>query len=307
MSREQAEAIARTLRDSPLDTGGEAVAQRALFAQLMASRPRPADLVVDDIRLGDTPAVRISTGPAEPHRPAVLYFHGGGYAIGTAAETIGLPAQISARNGVTVLSVDYRLAPENPFPAALTDGLDAYRAALGAYGPSRLAVAGESAGGGLALATLLAAGREGLAMPAAAFVMSPWTDLTLSGASVDTKADVDPVLHRAALDLRAREYAGDRPRTDPLVSPVFGDFHGFPPLLVQAGSHECLLDDAVRLAGRAAADDVAVTLDVTPGVHHVFQAVATLLDEADAALQRASEFLSRHLVGAADPAQTLIG
>jgi acetyl esterase/lipase len=144
-------------------------------------------------------------------------------------------------------------------------------------------------------------------MPAAAFVMSPWTDLTLSGASVDTKADVDPVLHRAALDLRAREYAGDRPRTDPLVSPVFGDFHGFPPLLVQAGSHECLLDDAVRLAGRAAADDVAVTLDVTPGVHHVFQAVATLLDEADAALQRASEFLSRHLVGAADPAQTLIG
>jgi acetyl esterase/lipase len=297
MSREQAEAIARTLRDSPLDAGGEAVDQRARFTQLMASRPRPAELVTDDIRLGGTPAVRISAGPAKPDRPAVLYFHGGGYAVGTAAETIGLPGQIAARTGVTVLSVDYRLAPENPFPAALTDGLDAYRAALDAYGPTGLAVAGESAGGGLALATLLAAGRAGLAMPAAAFVMSPWADLTLSGASIDTKADLDPVLYRAALELRAREYAGGHPRTDPLVSPLFGDFDGFPPLLIQAGSHECLLDDAVALAGRAAAHDVAVTLDITPGVHHVFQAVATLLDEADAALRRASVFLAQHLSG----------
>jgi len=307
MSREQAEAIARTLRDSPLDVGGEAVEQRALFAQLMASRPRPADLVTENIRLGNTPAVRISIGPAEPRRPAVLYFHGGGYAVGTAAETIGLPAQISARNGVTVLSVDYRLAPENPFPAALTDGLDAYQAALATYAPTRLAVAGESAGGGLALATLLAAKQRGLAMPAAAFVMSPWVDLTLSGASIDTKADADPVIYRAALELRAREYAGDQPRTDPLVSPLFGDFDGLPPLLIQAGSHECLLDDAVGLAGRAATDNVAITLDITPGVHHVFQAVATLLDEADAALQRASAFLAQHLSSTADPAETLVG
>jgi acetyl esterase/lipase len=307
MSREQAEAIAQTLRESPLDVGGEAAEQRALFAQLMASRPRPADLVCENIRLGDTPAVRLSTGQAKPGRPAVLYFHGGGYAIGTAAETIGLPGQIAARNGVTVLSVDYRLAPENPFPAALTDGLDAYQAALDAYPPTQLAIAGESAGGGLALATLLAAKRRGLAMPAAAFVMSPWVDLTLSGASSDTKAEVDPVLYRAALELRAREYAGSRTLTDPLLSPLFGDFDGFPPLLVQAGSHECLLDDAVRLAGRAATDNVATTLDITPGVHHVFQAVAGLLDEADTALQRATMFLSQHLSSTAAPAETLIG
>ncbi len=184
--------------------------------------------------------------------------------------------------------MDYRLAPENPFPAALSDGLDAYQAALDAYAPTRLVVAGESAGGGLALATLLAAKQRGLAMPAAAFVMSPWVELTLSGASIDTKADIDPVIYRAALELRAQEYAGNRPRTDPFVSPLFGDFDVFPPLLIQAGSHECLLDDAVRLAGRAATDNVAITLDITPGVHHVFQAVATLLDEADAALRRAS-------------------
>jgi acetyl esterase/lipase len=183
------------------------------------------------------------------------------------------------------------------------DGLDAYEGALGAYPVTRLAVAGESAGGGLALATLLAARQRGLPMPAAVLVMSPWVDLTLSGPSLTTKASVDPVMTLQALERRAEEYAGNEPRTNPLVSPLWGDFGGFPPLLIQVGSHEILLDDAVRLAGRAAASDVPVVLEVTPYVHHVFQAVAAQLDEGDAALRRASAFLSQHLSGPG-PAQS---
>lgn len=302
MSREQAAAIAQSLRDSPFDPGGDAVEQRVLFARLMATRPRPADVVTSALRLGGTPAIGISTGDPRPDQPAVLYFHGGGYAVGTAAQTIGLPAEIARRN-CTVLSVDYRLAPEDPFPAAVADGLEAYEGALGAYPVTRLAVAGESSGGGLALATLLAARRRGLPMPAAVLVMSPWVDLTLSGPSLTTKASVDPVMTFQALERRAEEYAGNEPRTNPLVSPLWGDFGGFPPLLIQVGSHEILLDDAVRLAGRAAASDVPVVLEVTPYVHHVFQAVAALLDEGDAALRRASAFLSQHFSGLG-PAQS---
>src|SRR5580704_10744065 len=266
MSREQAAAIAQSLRDSPFDPGGDAVEQRVLFACLMATRPRPAGVVTSELRLGGTPAIGISTGDLRPDQP-------------------------------TVLSVDYRLAPEDPFPAAVHDGLDAYEGALRAYPAARLAVAGESAGGGLALATLLAAGQRGLPMPAAVFVMSPWADLTLSAPSLTTKASVDPVMTLQALERRAEDYAGNEPRTNPLVSPLWGDFGGFPPLLIQVGSHEILLDDAVRLAGRAAASDVPVVLEITAYVHHVFQAVAAQLDEGDAALRRASAFLSQHLSG----------
>ena len=143
----------------------------------------------------------------------------------------------------------------------MTDGLNAYEAALDSYPVTRLAVAGESAGGGLALATLLAAKQRGLPMPAAAVVMSPWVDLTLSGAYLDTKAPIDPVLSRQALERRAAEYVGSESRTNPLISPLWGDFDGFPPLLIQVGSHEILLDDAIRLAGRVAASDVSTILE----------------------------------------------
>jgi monoterpene epsilon-lactone hydrolase len=291
MSREQAAAIAQSLRDSPFDPAGDAVEQRVLFARLMATRPRPAGVVTSELRLGGTPAIGISVGDPRPDQPAVLYFHGGGYAVGTAAQTIGLPAEIARRGNCMVLSV------EDPFPAAVDDGLDAYQGALGAYPVTRLAVAGESGGGGLALATLLAARQRGLPMPAAVLVMSPWVDLSLSGPSLTTKASVDPVMTLQALERRAEEYAGNEPRTNPLVSPLWGDFGGFPPLLIQVGSHEILLDDAVRLAGRAAASDVTTVLEVTAYVHHVFQAVAAELDEGDAALRRASAFLSQHLSG----------
>jgi acetyl esterase/lipase len=149
---------------------------------------------------------------------------------------------------------------------------------------AEVSLTAESAGANLAVATLTAIGRAGLPRPASAVLMSPWADLAGTGGSIKTKADVDPVITAATLRVRAADYLDGADACDPAVSPVYGSMAGLPPLLIQAGSHEVLLDDAIRLAARAAHDDVAVTLDVVPGVPHVFQAFAALLDEGDAAL-----------------------
>jgi monoterpene epsilon-lactone hydrolase len=162
---------------------------------------------------------------------------------------------------------------------------------------SRIAIAGESAGAGLVAATLVALKQAGLPLPTSAVLMSPWVDLTLSGDSMTRKAAVDPALTPAGLRRRAGDYVGGGDPAGELVSPIFADLSGSPPLLLQAGSHEILLDDAVRLAARAAAADVAVSLEVTPGVPQVFQGFAAMLDEGDAALTNAGRFVRAHLDG----------
>ncbi|MEU1569179.1 alpha/beta hydrolase fold domain-containing protein [Streptomyces mirabilis] len=193
------------------------------------------------------------------------------------------------------MSVDYRLAPEHPFPAAVDDAVAAYRALLADGTPSsEVAFVGESAGGGLVVATLVALKEAGLPQPSSAVVFSPWADLTLSGDSLTGKADVDPALTAKGLQIRARDYLGETDPATPLASPVFADLTGLAPLLIQVGSHEILLDDAVRLAGRAAEHDVAVELQVWPQVPHVFQGFAALLDDADAALTSAAAFTRAH-------------
>ena len=164
--------------------------------------------------------------------------------------------------------------------------------------PSDIAFAGESAGGGLAVATLVNARDHGLPLPAAAFVMSPYADLTLAGTTMETRREVDPLLSREALQARVTDYTAGQDAALGLISPVFADLSGLPPLIIQAGTHEVLLDDAVRLAQQAATADVEVTLDITPGVPHVFQAYHPILDEAAAALDRAGQLLSAHLAGA---------
>jgi monoterpene epsilon-lactone hydrolase len=164
--------------------------------------------------------------------------------------------------------------------------------------PSDIAFAGESAGGGLAIATLVNARDHGLPLPAAALVMSPYADLTLAGTTMETRREVDPLLSLEALQARVPDYTSGQDAALPLISPVFADLSGLPPLIIQAGSHEVLLDDAVRLARQAATADVEVTLDITPRVPHVFQAYYPILDEAAAALDRAGQLLLARLASA---------
>jgi epsilon-lactone hydrolase len=242
--------------------------------------------------------VNVEVAGADPEW-VILYLHGGAYAIGTAASSVGLASDLARRAGTRLVTVDYRLAPEHPQPAAIEDAVAAYRGLLDSGAtPSTIAVAGESAGAGLAAATLVALKHAGLPQPTAAVLMSPWADLTLSGNSITSKAALDPALTPQGLTRRAADYLANGDPASELVSPIFADLTRLPPLLIQAGSHEILLDDATRLAAHAAAADVAVTLDVTPGVPHVFQAFAATLDEGDAALTRAGKFLRAHLTAA---------
>ena len=298
MSTEQKENLDTILRQSAFPAGIGVGEQRRLLRELIAAQPLPAGVTVTAAALGGVPAAEVTVGGIEPGR-VVLYFHGGVYVLGDAFQAAGLAAQVGRRTRATVLSVDYRLAPEHPYPAAVDDALAAYRALLdNGTAPAGIAFAGESAGGGLAVATLVNARDHGLPLPAAAFVMSPYADLTLAGASMDTKAAADPLLSRENLQARIPDYTAGHDPAAGLISPVFAGLSGLPPLIIQAGTHEVLLDDAVRLARQAAAADVQVTLDITPGVPHVFQAYYPILDEAAAALDRAGQLLTAHLAGA---------
>jgi acetyl esterase/lipase len=219
--------------------------------------------------------------------------------MGDAADAANLASQIGRRTRAKVISVDYRLAPEHPYPAAIDDALAAYEALLqDGTAPSDIVFAGESAGGALAVATMVNARAHGLPLPAAAFVMSPYADLTLAGTTMETRREVDPLMSRELLQARIADYTAGQDAALPLISPIFADLSGLPPLIIQAGSHEVLLDDAVRLAQQAATADVEVTLEITPGVPHVFQNFAAILDEGAAALDRAGQLLSAHLARA---------
>ncbi len=295
MSTEQRENLDAILRQSAFPAGLDVSEQRRLLRELTSAQPLPADVTVTAAELGGVPAAEITAGRTGP-RHVVLYFHGGVYVLGDAVQAAGLAAQIGRRTHAKVISVDYRLAPEHPYPAAVDDALAAYQALLQAgTAPSDIIFAGESAGGGLAIATLVNARDHGLPLPAAAFVMSPYADLTLAGTTMDTKADADPLLSRENLQARVPDYTSGHDAALALISPIFADLSGLPPLIIQAGTHEVLLDDAIRLARQAATADVAVTLDITPGVPHVFQAYYPILDEAATALDKAGQLLTAHL------------
>jgi monoterpene epsilon-lactone hydrolase len=295
VSTEQKENLDAILRQSAFPAGMDVSEQRRLLRELTSAQPLPADVTVTAAALGGVPTAEITVEGIEP-RHVILYFHGGVYVLGDAFQAAGLAAQIGRRTRAKVISVDYRLAPENPYPAAVDDALAAYEALLqDGTAPLDIAFAGESAGGGLAVATLVNAREHGLPLPAAAFVMSPYADLTLAGTTMDTKREADPLLSQENLRARVPDYAAGQDAAAGLISPVFADLSGLPPLIIQGGSHEVLLDDAVRLARQAATADVEVTLDITPGVPHVFQAYYPVLDEAAAALDRAGQLLSAHL------------
>jgi epsilon-lactone hydrolase len=244
--------------------------------------------------LGGVPTLDITASDIRSDT-VLLWFHGGWYVLGSPRTVAALSSDVARRTRARVVSVDYRLAPEHPYPAALQDARAAYRALLDSgVSPHDVAMVGDSAGGGIVVSTLASLADDGLPQPAAAVLFSPWTDLTLSGESMRTKVGIDPAFVPEKVSVRAADYVGDADPADPAISPIFADLSGLPPLLIQAGSYEILLDDSVRLAARAAAADVPVTLEVTPGVPHLFQAFAPMLDEGDAALDNVARFLEAH-------------
>jgi monoterpene epsilon-lactone hydrolase len=297
VSIEQRETLDAILRRSAFPVDSDVSEQRRLLKELLSAQPLPAEVTVTAAVLGGVPTAEITVDRVEP-RHVVLYFHGGVYVMGDAFLAADLASQVGRRTDAKVISVDYRLAPEDPYPAAVDDARAAYEALLrSGIAPSDIALVGESAGGGLVIATLVNARQHGLPLPAAAFVMSPYADLTLAGTTMESKREVDPLLSRELLQARVPDYTSGQDAALGLISPVFADLSGLPPLIIQAGTHEVLLDDAVRLAGQAATADVEITLDITPGVPHVFQAYHAILDEAAAALDRAGRFLSARLSG----------
>jgi acetyl esterase/lipase len=199
-------------------------------------------------------------------------------------------------SGVRVLLIDYRLAPEHPFPAALEDAAVGYQWLL-AQGipPSQIVIGGDSAGGGLALSTLLRLRDHAIALPAAGVLLSPWADLTMSGPSMQTRAEIDPLCSEAALRRAAHWYLAGADPTHPLASPVFADPQGLPPLLIQVGDHEVLLSDATRLAEQAQARGIEIVVEVWDELWHVFQSWASALPEARGAIEHIGTFIRRKL------------
>src|SRR5690348_11240602 len=293
MSKEQQRQLDAILRQGGLDTNADVPTLRAAFNELVAQVPVARDIRQKPVELGGVPGLEV-TIQGNAAKNVILYFHSGVYVIGTAAATVPLVGDLIRRTGTRAITLEYRLAPEHPYPAAVEDARAAYEGLLAqGIAPGQIALAGESAGGGLAVALLLALREAGLPLPSSAYLLSPYVDLTLSGETLAENREVDPVLTPDGLQARVPDYVGGADAADPYISPIFGDLRGLPPLLIQVGSHEILLSDALRLAGRAATADVPVALEVTSGVPHVFQGFAAVLDEADAALDRAAAFLKK--------------
>ena len=228
----------------------------------------------------------------------MLYLHGGGY-FGCSAETHRPITVWFSLHGFRVFAANYRLAPENRFPAAVDDAVAAYRGLLAdGHSPRRIVVAGDSAGGGLALSLMLALREAGTPLPAAAALFSPWTDLAATGESIRTNAARCAMFHGADIGPSARYYlAGTDPR-NPLASPLFADLSGLPPLLIHVGADECLRDDSTRAAEKARAAGVLAELKIWPVVPHAWQLALQVLPEARQSLRETSEFLSRHAAAA---------
>jgi len=296
MSKEQRAKIDALMRQPQFEGARSVEEIRAGFSALMDTMIVPDAIRTEEATLGGRRALLVE--PVDGARPGtILYFHGGSFVFGSPETALSLTANLVVKTGFRSFSVDYRLAPEHPFPAGIDDALSAYRDLLDrGEDPATIAFAGDSAGGGLSVTTCLGARDAGLPMPAAILLFSPGLDATRTGESMDTKAGIDPIFTREGLEPTKDMYlAGQDPR-QPMLSPaVFADLTGFPPMLVQVGTNEVLLDDSTRIAARARDAGVDVILDVTADVPHVFQSFAGVLDEADEALDRAAFFLTQRL------------
>ena len=225
----------------------------------------------------------------------LLYLHGGGYVLGSPDSHRYLAWKLAEASGMRVLVVDYRLAPENPFPAAVDDATNCYRWLLDdGFNPKYIAIGGDSAGGGLAAATMVQLKNLGLPQPNCGILLSPWTDLSLSGPSIESNADADVMLTRGALEGMATHYLGERDRKAPLASPLFADLTGLPPLLIHVGSTEMLLSDAEQLAQKLTEHGGNSTLEIWPKMPHVFQMFGSRIPEGRKAITSLGEYLREH-------------
>lgn len=260
----------------------------------------PADIQVSSVEIGGLHAERL-TLPTLTQDSALLYFHGGGYVIGSAASHRAVVAKYVVGAGIPALVPDYRLAPEHPFPAAVDDAIAAYRTLLDAgIAPDRIVLGGDSAGGGLCLATLVALRDQGIPLPAGAFALSPWTDLANTGASLESNVAVDPLTWRESWAIFSEYYAGDHDPTEPWISPLYADLGGLPPLRIYVGGYELLRDDSVRFAEKAQAAGVDVKLIVGEGLFHCYPVCAPIFPEATAAMAEICAFI-RARIGTVSP------
>ena len=287
--------VRHVVRPKFLRAGTSIAAYRDMDRWISRNQRVPKGTEVQPIRAGDVPAEWVR-GPGDESHAAILYLHGGGFIMGSPATHRELAARLSAVTHATALVLDYRLAPEHPFPAAMHDTIAAYRWLLEqGYTPDRLVMAGDSSGGGLALQALLALRDEGAALPAAAVLMSPVTDMVhLDGESFVTRADVDPMMTPEMSRRNLPLYVGDNDPANPLLCPVRADLSGLPPLCIHVGDHEILLSDSERLATRARAAGVEVEFKIWPGMWHVFQAAAAYIPEARQSLTEIARFVTRH-------------
>ncbi|WP_349270750.1 esterase [Mycolicibacterium parafortuitum] len=264
------------------------------YDRSMARGGLPAGIAAAPGEVAGVPGtwLRPTPGADTPLGPTILFLHGGGYLFGSSRSHGPLAGNLAAAASAPVFVADYRLAPEHPFPAALDDAVAVLRELTAREGAENVVIAGDSAGGGLALATLLAARERGHMLPRAAVALSPWADLALNSPSVTERADVDPLMTREQLEANATGYLGDHDRLDPLVSPVYGDLSGLPPVYLQVGTAEILHDDTLRVADAIRAGGGQVRVDLQDGMPHVHQILLWRLPEAGTAISHIGQFIN---------------
>jgi epsilon-lactone hydrolase len=288
------EAVRALLGSKPRPVGwGE---RRARIEEVGSVWPVAGDVVLTPVEAGGVPAEWSMVPGSDPSR-VLMFFHGGGYCSGSIVSHRRMVTEAGRAAKIRTLAVAYRLAPEHPFPAAFDDALSAWRFLRGqGIAAQHIAVGGDSAGGGLTIALINRLREQGEDPPGCAWLCSPWTDLTMSGATLATKDIVDPLIHKGYLEeLAAACVPAGMDRKDPRISPLFSDLKGFPPVLIQVGSAETLLADATRFAAAAGAADVAVTLEIWPHMTHAWHMWNAHLDAGRRALANAGAFFRRHL------------
>jgi acetyl esterase/lipase len=267
----------------------------ASYDEIAETHPLPIDVSYEAVDAGGVSAEWVC-GPKVRDDRVLLYLHGGCYATGSVETHRDLIIRLSIETSMRVLGLNYRLAPQHPFPAAVEDATAAYRWLLKmGIEPSRIAIAGDSAGAGLALAATVVIRDEGFPLPGALVCLSPWVDLAVTGDSMNSNAGADPIVSREMLLGWGGLYLGDRDPRTPLASPLYADLRGIPPILIQVGSAEVLLDDSRRLAECASAAGVNTTLEVWPDMIHVWHTFAAILPEAREAIEQTGKFVRLHL------------